>query len=89
MFREVNRELRAAAKPIAQSLLPEVAEAVRQSRAPQADRMAATLRVHSDRVPVVVIGKVNPKLSGFKRRRGATSDQDSHLVVRNPDHLTQ
>ena len=32
-FRDVNRELRAAAKPIAAAVLPELAQAVRRSQA--------------------------------------------------------
>lgn len=76
LFRDVNKELRAAAKTIAAELIPEIARAVRASPAPQADKVAATLRVHSDRVPVIVIGKVNPKLSGFKRRRGGQARSD-------------
>lgn len=81
-FRDVNRELRQHARTIAQDLIPEVAAATRASGAPQADKMAATWRVHSDRVPVVALGKVNPRFdSGFthkgesaaarRRRRGS------------------
>lgn len=86
-FADVNKELRAVSKLIASELLPEVRAAVAASGAPQARAMAATVRVHSDRVPVVAVGKVNPKFgrSRFrggdtKRRRGALA----HGVVYGP-----
>jgi len=87
-FRDVNRELRAVSRLIAQDLVPEVQSAIRASAAPQAHAMAATVRAHSDRVPVVVVGKVNPKFSSrftrkggdSKRRRGALA----HGVVYGP-----
>ena len=68
MWRDVNRELRGEAKQIAATLAPIVAAAVAQSGAPQAAAVAATVRAHSDRVPVVVVGKTNPRLGGFTRR---------------------
>jgi len=79
LFKDPNRELRQFSKLIAQDMLPQVRAAVAASGAHQARQLAATARVHSDRVPVVVVGKVNPKFaSGFtrrgsdsKRRRGA------------------
>lgn len=78
LFRDVNRELRANARLVASDMAPMVAAAVRKSGAPQADALAATVRPHSDRVPVVVVGKVNPRFrSGFgrggdsRRRRGS------------------
>jgi hypothetical protein len=76
-FRDVNKELRQYARQIANDMIPAVQAGVRASRAPQAAAMAATVRPHSDRVPVVVVGKVNPKFStkfrggDTKRRRGA------------------
>lgn len=73
-FKDVNRELRSHAKAIASDLVPAVQAGVRASRAPQADAMAATVRVHSDRVPVVAVGKVNPRFkSGRFQRRGSDS----------------
>ena len=66
--RALNTELRQFSKLIAIDLLPEVRAAVGKSAAPQSAKMADTARVHSDRVPVIVVGKVNPKLSGFRRR---------------------
>lgn len=85
-FRDVNRELRAAAKPIAAAVLPELAQAVRRSQAPQAHKIAATLRVKSDRVPVISIGAVNPRLSGFRRGAAAKRNRGSiaHGVVYGP-----
>lgn len=83
LFRVINSELRANSRQIAADMMPDIAAAVRQSAAPQADAMAATLRPLSDRVPVVVMGRVNPKFSSHKfghkgesgasrrRRRGA------------------
>jgi len=68
MWRDVNRELRGEAKTIASTLVPVIASAVAASPAPQAAAMAGTVRAHSDRVPVVVVGKTNPKLPGFSRR---------------------
>jgi hypothetical protein len=86
MFKDVNRELRQVAKLIAADLVPAVSDAVAKSRAPQAAAMSATVRAHSDRVPVVVVGKTNPKFSAkfrggnTKRRRGALA----HGVVYGP-----
>lgn len=68
-FKDVNKELRQHARLIANDLVPAVAAAVAQSGAPQAAAMARTVRPHSDRVPVVVVGKTNPSFrSGFGRR---------------------
>lgn len=68
-FKDVNKQLRRSARAIAGDLLvPMVRAAVAASPAPQAQAMAATVRPHSDRVPVVVVGKVNPRFaSGFRR----------------------
>ena len=90
-FRDVNRELRAHSRTIATDLAPLISSAVARSNAPQAAAMAATVRVHSDRVPVVVVGKTNPRFaSGFghkgesagsrKLRRGSLA----HGVVYGP-----
>ena len=62
---------------IAADLVPTVSAAVAASGAPQAHAMSRTVRPHSDRVPVVVVGKVNPRFStpfrggDTRRRRGA------------------
>lgn len=68
-FKDVNKELRAGARLIAADIAPRVAKAVAASGAPQAAAMSKTVRPHSDRVPVVVVGKTNPRFrSGFARR---------------------
>ena len=88
MFADVNRELRAVSRLIASDLIPEVQAAVRRSGAPQAAAMANTVRVHSDRVPVVAVGKVNPKFSTRFTRRGSNSKlrrgSIAHGVVYGP-----
>lgn len=91
LFRDVNRELRVEAKRIAVEMVPHVADAVRASDAPQAPAMANTVRAHSDRVPVVVVGKVNPRFrSGFRRRGQSAQDNKrrrgalAHGVVYGP-----
>ena len=73
VFRDVNRELRVAAKRIANDIRPVIEEATAASHAPQAAALARTVRVHSDRVPVVVIGKVNPRFSEPFRRKGESA----------------
>lgn len=90
MLRDVNRELRSAAGLIARDLVPHVATAVRASGAPQAAAVAGTVRAHSDRVPVVVVGKTNPKLRNF-RRKGQSAQESkqrrgaiAHGVVYGP-----
>jgi len=85
-WRDVNKELRQFSRLIASDLLPEVERAVAASAAPQAEKMAATVRVHSDRVPVLAVGKVNPKLSGFKRGGAAKRNRGSlaHGVIYGP-----
>jgi hypothetical protein len=87
LFKDLNRELRQFSKLIAADLVPEVQKAVRRSAAPQADAMARTVRVHSDRVPVVVVGKVNPRFRGSKFRGGDTKRRRgalAHGVVYGP-----
>ena len=75
-FKDVNRQLRKAARGIASDLLvPMVRDAVAASGAPQAAAMADTVRPHSDRVPVVVVGKVNPRFASGFTRRGGTAAQ--------------
>lgn len=73
-FKDVNRELRAHARLIAQDIVPAVQAGVRASAAPQAAAMAATVRVHSDRVPVVAVGKTNPRFQSSRfQRKGSNS----------------
>ena len=69
MFRQINNELRAEAMEIAEDLRPGIAAAVRRSAAPQAGKVAHTTRVGRDRIPVVSIGKTQPKLSGLTSRK--------------------
>ena len=91
VFKDVNRELRVASKRIATEIRPTVEDATRASRAPQAAAMSRTVRVHSDRVPVVAIGKVNPRFAKPFRRSGQTAKQSkmrrgalAHGVVYGP-----
>lgn len=72
-FRDVNRELRTFARQIATDLTPLVADAVRASGAPQAAAVATTVRPHSDRVPVIVVGKTNPRFATGFRHKGEDS----------------
>ena len=74
-FRDVNRELRQFSRLIAADIAPLVADAVRASPAPQAAAMAATVRPHSDRVPVVVVGKVNPRFNSGFGHKGESAAQ--------------
>jgi hypothetical protein len=69
----VNGELRRESKEIATAALPTVRRLVAAGRTPQSRKMADTARAKSDRMPIVRIGAVNPKLSGF--RRGSNSDR--------------
>lgn len=66
-----NREMRAAAKSIAQDLLvPQMKRTARSAPVPIARAMAETARAKSDRLIMVQVGGVNPPLSGFKRGVG-------------------
>lgn len=74
--KDLNRELRSNARLIAtNTLLPAVVEAVSQGAAPQSRVMAQTARVVSDRVPVVALGRVNPKFSTRWTRKGETGPE--------------
>ena len=81
-FKDVNRELRTASKRIAGTVAPIIVDAVGQSGAPQSTALARTVRVHSDRVPVVVkvgdlqavrgravVGVATEHQAGYVRRR--------------------
>ena len=57
----------------ANTLLPAVVEAVSAGQAPQARVMAQTARVVSDRVPVVALGRVNPRFSTKWTRKGESA----------------
>ena len=75
-FKDVNRELRQFARLIAADIAPLVEQGVAASPAPQAQAMSKTVRVHSDRVPVVVVGKVNPRFRSGFRRPGNTAKEN-------------
>lgn len=82
-FKDVNRELRSHSKAIAQDILPTVKAGVRASSAPQAEAMADTVRVHSDRVPVVAVGKANPRFKSSKfTRKGSDSKKRRGSLAR-------
>jgi len=66
-----NREMRAAARSIAQDLLiPQMKRTARVSRTRIAPAMAETARAKSDRLIMVQVGGVNPALRGFRRGVG-------------------
>jgi hypothetical protein len=66
-----NRELRQAAKEIANDLLiPQMKRTARSAPVPIARAMAETARAKSDRLIAVQVGGVNPPLSGFRRGVG-------------------
>lgn len=64
-----NYEFRNAAGRVAAQMPPDIKAAVGGSPAPQAAGVAASARVKRDRIPVVRVGAVRPKLSGFKKPR--------------------
>jgi len=64
-------QLRQGTKTIANDyLIPELKATAASSGVPIAPAMAATARTRTDRLVVVTIGRVNPKLSGFKSAVG-------------------
>lgn len=68
-FKQINYALRQEARDIAESVRPHVALLVAMSPAPQAQALAKTVRTKPDRVPVIIVGKTNPKFgSGFRRK---------------------
>lgn len=73
--RLANSTLRAEAKNLADTFGREVvAPLVADHGGPQGPKMADTIRPKADRIPIVRIGAVNPKLSGFKSRRGRSKN---------------
>lgn len=68
MFRDINNQLRYEALDIAEDLVPVVQGIVRDSGAPQAAAFVPTVRAKRDRVPVVAVGAINPRLRKFTRR---------------------
>jgi len=87
-FRDVNQSLRAEARGIADEIRPHVEALVAASGAPQSHAMSKTVRTKSDRVPVIIIGRVNPKFSkrftrtnsDSKERRGSIA----HGIIYGP-----
>lgn len=75
--RLVNGELRRESKAIADSAVPLVKRLVASGPAPQSRKMADTVRARSDRTPLVIVGAVNPKLSGFNRGAKAARQKGS------------
>ena len=73
--RLANSQLRFEAKQVADRFGQDVvAPLVAAHGGPIGDKMADTIRPKADRLPIVRIGAVNPKLSGFKsRNRGEAS----------------
>jgi hypothetical protein len=66
-----NREMRQAAKKIAQDLLiPQIKRTARSSPVKISRAMAETARAKTDRMVAVQVGAVNPPLSGFRRGVG-------------------
>ena len=66
-----NSTLRGRAKTLAEQLArTTIVPLVAAGPAPQSRKMAATVRAKVDRKPVVAIGAVNPKLSGWRRSAG-------------------
>jgi hypothetical protein len=65
-----SREMRKAAREIgAEIIVPVLPTFAARADAPQAPKMAASARAINDRIPVVKVGYVHPKLSGFKRTK--------------------
>lgn len=67
--KQANAELRQAARSCATVLAAQLAQAARSSGVPVAPRVARSIRVKSDRIPVVSIGggKVAPLLWGSEQ----------------------
>jgi hypothetical protein len=80
-FKAVNKELRSGARAIAAGMVPAVAHAVAASGAPQAQAMSKTVRPHSDRVPVVVVGKTNPRFRSGAVRGGDSRRRRGQLAL--------
>lgn len=77
-FKQVNYALRQEARGIAESVRPHVALLVAMSQAPQGPAMAKTVRTKPDRVPVIIVGKTNPKFKSGFRRKGESAASTKH-----------
>lgn len=70
--RAASRELARATRVITQDIvIPALATYANASGVPIAPAMAETARAVNDRIPVVKVGKTQPKLSGFRRTKKA------------------
>lgn len=78
--RLVNGELRRESKMIATAALPVIRGLVARGRPPQSEKMADTVRARYDRVPMVAVGAVNPRLSGFRSRRPTSARAKGSLA---------
>ena len=79
--RLANSQLRAEAKTLADTFGKDViAPLVADHGGPQGPKLADTIRPKADRLPIVRIGAVNPKLSGFKSRRGGSARHKGSLA---------
>jgi hypothetical protein len=66
---KANAELRQQAKKLADRTAADIVKPlVMRGPVPQSRKMADTIRPKLDRMPVIRIGAVNPKLSGYKKR---------------------
>lgn len=64
MMRELRKQTKTMSERV---IIPEVQARGRATGRPFDEAMAATARAFNDRLPVVKVGAVNPKVSGFKR----------------------
>lgn len=76
----VSKPLRRDARAIGDAALPLVRRLTAAAPAPQSDKMAATVRAKTDRKIVIVLGAVNPKLSGFKARSAGSKRAKGSLA---------
>lgn len=66
MTRELRKQVRVMAQNV---IIPELKAKAATTGHPLDARMADTARAVNDRLPVVKVGYVNPKVSGFKRTK--------------------
>lgn len=71
--RQANGDLREVAVGVAREMVPVVSRIVASGGAPQSGKVADTVRAKKDRKPLVRVGAVNPKLSGFGRSRAGNA----------------
>lgn len=79
--RLANSQLRREAKVLADDFGSTVVAPLLEAHGgPQGGAMAATIRGKADRMPIVRIGAVNPKLSGFRSRRGRRAPERARSI---------